>query len=227
MRIAEKTVELNFCKGFPLILGRDLVWFGLTQKQEAKAGFDACARAGSALLLFQLKASRIVLSDGSRRFLAEHQQMQILRNQVRSNRHVFYVLPMIGTTAEICHGLCFSHCSRYLDVSRIPSVVPKPFAKGKSPPVVRRNGCHYMDMDASCSKVTIHSDPFTIDLVDANGMRELLGSFAQEKPQRQLQRTEQVDYQIRREPESIGNFENFWHELDGVDRTALVGAYAA
>ena len=226
MRISEKTVELNFCKGFPLILGRDLLWFGLTQKQEARAGFDACAKAGSALLLFQLKASRIVLSDGSRRFLAEHQQMQILRNQVRSNRQVFYVLPTIGTTSEICHGMCLSHCSRYLDVSRIPRVVPKPLAKGKSPPVVRRNGCHYMDMDASCSKVTIHSDPFTIDLVDASEMRELLGSFVQEKPQRQLQRTEQVGLQVGREPESIGNFEEFWRELDGMDRKALVGAYA-
>lgn len=227
MRIAEKTVELNFCKGFPLVLGRDLLWFGLTQKQEARAGFDACAKAGSALLLFQLKASRTVLSDGSRRFIAEHQQMQVLRNQVRTNRHVFYVLPTIGTTVEICHGMCFSHCSRYLDVSRIPKVVPKPFAKGKSPPVVRKNGCHYMDMDASLSKVTIHSDPFTIDLVHANGMRELLSSFVQEEPQRQARNTEQAGFQVRRESESIGSFEKFWQELDGVDRTALIGAHAA
>lgn len=38
MRLAERTVELNSCKGLPGAIGQDLFWFGLTQKHDAEAG---------------------------------------------------------------------------------------------------------------------------------------------------------------------------------------------
>ena len=47
MRIAEKTIELNFCAQLTARC-RGLLWFGLTQKQEAAAGFDACTRLHAA-----------------------------------------------------------------------------------------------------------------------------------------------------------------------------------
>lgn len=227
MRISEKTIELNFCKGFPLVLGHDLFWFGLTQKQEAQAGFDACTKTGSTLLLFQLKASRHVLRNGSRRFVAEHDQMQTLRDQVRKNRHIYYVLPVVGTTSEICSGLCFSHCSRYLDISQLPKTIPHPLAKGANPPTVRKTNCHYIDMAATLATAIIHSDPFEVDLLDGNELAnsvELSGqgierpnTYHQERPTKEPSKT------------CIGSeeFEAFWKALRKTDRTGLFGAYVA
>ena len=41
MRLSEKTFELNFCSQFAQLWGHyNIKWFGLTQRQEAKAGFD-------------------------------------------------------------------------------------------------------------------------------------------------------------------------------------------
>lgn len=226
MRVAEKTVELNFCKGFPRVVGHDLLWFGLTQKQEAKAGFDACAKSGSTLLLFQLKASRVVLKDGTRRFSAEHDQMQILRNQVKPNRRVYYVLPVIGTTAEICGGLCFSHCSRYLDVSKLPGTIPSPLAKGKSPPAIRKNNCHYIDMAPSLKKATVHSDPFEVELLGAG---DLASTY--EDPERIEGERHSDTHQHQMKPISgvspaTEDFREFWSALCRIDRTGLFGSFA-
>lgn len=222
MRIAEKTIELNFCKGLPLALGHDLVWFGLTQKQEAKAGFDACARYHSTLLLFQIKASRVVLKNGARRFLANHEQMQTLRGQVKITRHVFYVLPVIGTTPEICNGLCFSHCSRYLDVSQLPSTIPKPTARGKTPPSSRKSNCHYIDMDHGLLTATIHSEPFTANLLNANELKSRLNlsdiglDLAASRAHGESTPSSYTEF---------NEFHEFWSALSTVDRTGLIGAF--
>ena len=53
MRISEKTIELNFCAQATFLCGLGLKWFGLTQRQEAKAGFDACGKLGGRLLILQ------------------------------------------------------------------------------------------------------------------------------------------------------------------------------
>jgi hypothetical protein len=226
VRVAEKTVELNFCKGFPLVVGHDLLWFGLTQKQEAKAGFDACAKSGSTLMLFQFKASRVVLKNGSRRFLAEHDQMQILRDQVKMNRRVYYVLPVIGTTAEICGGLCFSHCSRYLDVSQLPGIIPPPLAKGVKPPAVRKNNCHYIDMAWTLNTAIVHSDPFEVNLLSAEDF-----AGASEGPDESRGESRKSGHQ--RQPGEVfgtkpaaGDFGEFWSALSRIDRTGLLGGYA-
>src|SRR5437868_9780797 len=90
MRLSEKTIELNYCAQATEIfssLGRSVIWFGLTQKQEAQAGFDAATRIGGRLLLLQFKASsHNVMIPGplgglARRFRAKHDQMVRLRQQ--------------------------------------------------------------------------------------------------------------------------------------------------
>lgn len=153
MRLSEKTVELNFCKGLPQIIGKDIFWFGLTQAQEARAGFDACTKFGGVLLIFQLKASCHVLNNGSRRFLAPHDQMQALRDSVKPKRKIFYVFPQAGTTHDVCKPNCLSHCSQFLDVSKLPPKIPPPLAKGKM--TLRANRVHYVDI--ASGKARIHS----------------------------------------------------------------------
>ena len=222
MRIAEKTVELNFCMGLPQALGINLFWFGLTQKQEAKAGFDACTRLGATLLLFQLKSSNELLNGGVRRFKAEHNQMQALRDRVKSNRKVFYVLPIVGTTLEPCGGFCFSNCSRYLDVSKLPVAIPQPIAKGSKPPTVRKNNCHYVDMSATLTTATIHSDPFEVALLSVEDLaKELKLPIAEADTRRGgVHHNEPLS-----EATDLDEFREFWSELSGVDRTGLLGAY--
>jgi hypothetical protein len=223
VRISEKTVELNFCKGLPLVLGRDLFWFGLTQKQEAQAGFDACTKFGATLPLFQIKASRIVLKNGSRRFLAEHDQMQTLRNQVKANRRVYYVLPVVGTTPEVCNGLCFSHCSRYLDVSQLPATIPPPLAKGKTPAIIRKSNCHYIDMAKKLKVATIHSDPFTANLLSPDDLVRAMEIHSQ-RPSPKTSQDHSDGKRVTNQESS--EFDEFWAAMSRIDRTGLVGAYA-
>jgi len=47
VRLSEKTLELNFCAQFSAKAQKRLLWFGLTQKQEAKWGFDAAVKLGA------------------------------------------------------------------------------------------------------------------------------------------------------------------------------------
>ena len=72
MRVSEKTIELNFCAQFAARYGEPVLWFGLTQKQEARLGFDAWTRMGGRLLVFQFKASNDTLSSGRRRSAGSH-----------------------------------------------------------------------------------------------------------------------------------------------------------
>lgn len=86
MKLSEKTLELNICAQASRLLGakKKILWFGLTQKQEAKAGFDACTKLGGRLLIFQFKASNRLLRSNERVFLVPHDQLEALRNQVKS-----------------------------------------------------------------------------------------------------------------------------------------------
>jgi hypothetical protein len=107
MKLSEKTLELNICAQVSSHLrGRAKpFWFGLTQKQEAKAGFDACTKLNGRLLIFQFKASNNVLKNGDRKFLAPHYQMSALSRVAGSMaRSVFYAFPLVGNTLEIKDG---------------------------------------------------------------------------------------------------------------------------
>src|SRR5262245_32723891 len=99
MRLSEKTLELNFCSQFRYLLRRNVLWFGLTQKQEAEAGFDACTKIGGRVIIFQFKAPFQKIGGG-RRFSAQHDQMMNLKKICKERFSVFYAFPLIGTTDE-------------------------------------------------------------------------------------------------------------------------------
>ncbi|OIQ60534.1 hypothetical protein MTIN_18810 [Moorella thermoacetica] len=162
MRLSEKTIELNFCAQSSAFLNQRLIWFGLTQKQEAKAGFDACTRVNGRLMIFQFKASNMNIRGG-RRFNAPHNQMQNLINRVRHfQRSVFYVFPLIGTTYELEYnnGDILSN-TWLLDVATIPPL-PLPTTRRGTP---RSKGIHYIDVIPP--KAIIHSEPVEVNLINA------------------------------------------------------------
>src|SRR5262249_8554671 len=138
MRLSEKTIELNFCAQMSRRYPGRLLWFGLTQRQEARAGFDACARLGGWLALFQVQASSHDGHAGGR-FHAPHDQLQALRRRVRPGRRIFYVFPLIGDTYEIVKNGDFLSRSWLLDVAILPNSYPEPTTAAGSK---RRSGIH-------------------------------------------------------------------------------------
>ncbi len=159
MRISEKTVELNICAQINQNLGRRVIWFGLTQAQEAISGFDTATRVNGRIFLFQFKASNTTMArTGARRFRLEHDQLQTLINRVNGfRRTVFYVFPLIGNTRElqIANGDFYSN-SWLLDVANLPNPFPLP-TTNTNPPRPRLDRKHYADVIPPL--VTIHSDP--------------------------------------------------------------------
>jgi hypothetical protein len=163
VRISEKTIELNFCaQATAAVSGVRLIWFGLTQKQEAKYGFDACTKLNGRLLILQFKASNNQLKKiPARRFTASHNQMGRLQQQCNHKRSVFYVFPLVGTTLELAKTPNLLAASWLLDVASLPSPMPPPTtAKGK----LRKTGSHYVDVYPT-GVATIHSEPFDVELI--------------------------------------------------------------
>lgn len=162
MRLSEKTLELNFCaQATASVAPRRLLWFGLTQKEEAKLGFDACTNLGGRLLIFQFKASNQVVGS-ARRFRAPHGQMVRLQGLIPATGAVFYALPLLGSTADLARNPDVLGQSRLLDVATLPNPMPAPTKKNGA---LRRSGIHYLD--AYSSHVTIHSDPVDVQLTPA------------------------------------------------------------
>ena len=166
LRISEKTVELSFCSQLSVLLNQPMIWFGLTQQQEAEAGFDACSRIGATIVLLQFKASSRDVR-GCRRFTAKHQQMENLQSWCHLPIGVFYVLPMIGTTDELNQNQDFVANSWLLDVRDLPSPMPPPTT---SQGTLRRSGIHYVDVDSHSATATIHSDPFDVPLLPTKSL---------------------------------------------------------
>jgi len=162
MRLSEKTIELNICAQISQNLRKRILWFGLTQAQEAISGFDAATRLNGRILLFQFKASNVTMvRTGARRFQLEHQQLQALINRTNGyRRSVFYVFPLIGDTLEL-HRFNgdFYNNSLLLDVSTLPNPFPRP-TTNTIPPRLRANQKHYADVVPPM--VTIHSDPVEV-----------------------------------------------------------------
>lgn len=50
-RLSEKTIEINYCSQLSGVFGGQLLFFGLTQLQEARMGFDAMTSVGGVMLL--------------------------------------------------------------------------------------------------------------------------------------------------------------------------------
>ena len=166
MKLSEKTLELNICAQISAHLkGRcNIFWFGLTQKQEAKAGFDACVKLNGRLLIFQFKASNKVLKNsGDRKFLAPHRQLSALHTRARhTTRSVFYALPLVGNTSEMKANPDMLSNTWLLDVAGLGKLGAPTKADG-SP---RRNGCH--NLYARPGSVTIHSDVVKAPLLNAS-----------------------------------------------------------
>ena len=163
MRLAEKTIELNFCAEFAKAHPGPVFWFGLTQTQEAKAGFDAATRLGKRLLLFQVKASNHIVK-GRRRFKAQHHQMQALQKRIRgATRSVFYVLPNIGDTSELGPKKRILDSTWLLDVATLKNPFPAPTIRKSTK--LRKSALHYIDIDPP--KAIIHSEPVEAQLLSA------------------------------------------------------------
>lgn len=176
MRIPEKTIELNFCAELTALWaqqGLHVLWFGPTQRQEARFGFDAATRFGGRLYLFQFKASRDVRRDGRRRFRLPHEQLQLLRRMCnRTPRCIFYVFPTIGTTADLQGRPSVFSTALLMDVQPLPDPFPLPIGRNG---LRRRSGDHYTDVDERKLVATIHSDPVEAQLLPASVLAESEG----------------------------------------------------
>jgi hypothetical protein len=164
MKLSEKTLELTICSqvfSFPCCVEcwewkrklefqrRCPIWFGLTQKQEARAGFDAAIRLKARILFLQFKASNKIVGN-ARRFSASHNQMASLMQRVRAHRSIYYCLPDVGNTAELSTRRCVACRTYLLDVASIPKSIEAPS---------RKSGNHFLDLVAKSKSLTIRSDP--------------------------------------------------------------------
>lgn len=170
MRVSEKSLELNFCANASL-LGGSLVWFGLTQRQEAMLGFDVATRHAGRLLVFQMKAPSRDLSRSrshcphGKQFALSHRQLSRLQQLVARHcrpRTVFYAFPLIRTTLELSNAsgdvLSFT---QLVDVRAIPPLSPPTTKSGG----VRKSGIHYANV--SHTSVVLHSEPIEVETIPA------------------------------------------------------------
>jgi len=170
MRLSEKTLELNFCKGLPSVLGLDVFWLGLTQDEEKTFGFDHCTNAGGMLLIIQMKRfQKTMKKSGARRFDAPHHQMQALKKidlflqSYGVPRLVAYAIPDASDSSHLCHINCPSTCVNYLDLVNFPTVIP---------PTGRASDLHYVDVFGS--KAVVHSKEFPVAVTQATELRSTL-----------------------------------------------------
>lgn len=66
-KLSEKTLDLNLASQLNHRCGGKLLWFGLTQQQEARAGYDIATCIGQALFVVQMKASNLLLKTKERK----------------------------------------------------------------------------------------------------------------------------------------------------------------
>jgi hypothetical protein len=178
MRISEKTLELTLCSQFSWIhtrwtmpflfhgLGQPL-WFGLTQKQEAQAGFDAATRLNSGrILIFQFKAGKR-LKGGGIRFVAPHSQLIALQARVNAQKRlIYYVLPEVTQTHELNSSSPWVLATTWLlDVGDIPTLgAPS-----------RKSQNHNLTLDPRSGIVEITSDPVEVQTTNATDFVEKYG----------------------------------------------------
>ena len=160
MRLSEKTLELTICSQISQQFGlRDAIWFGLTQRQEARFGFDACTKLNGRLLILQFKASNVLVQPKRfkrprRRFTVPHAQLVSLQRLcLKFPRLVHYVLPDLGTTSELYRNRDIVGQSWCLD----PSILPNPPSFPNN-----RAGNHYFYIDPPACE--FRSEPFDIEL---------------------------------------------------------------
>jgi len=142
-RLSEKTLELTICSQISFFSGQLMTWFGLTQQQEAHAGFDACTAIHGRLFVFQFKASSVDTAAGARRFHAPHGQLTALQTLCGGTHGVvFYVFPLVGNTAELTAHPDVINYTWLVDVADIPPLPPPTTRAGN----LRASGSHYVDV---------------------------------------------------------------------------------
>lgn len=169
MRLSEKTIEMLLCSQLSRLFDRDLFWFGLTQKQEARAGFDIGMESDGRLVLFQVKASAED-RNGARRFHLQHHQLTALVNRANHHsRYIYYVFPLVGTTQElIANGGNILGSTWLLDVDTLSgaSIQAPRTDRGTE----RKSRIHYADVLPG--SVRIHSKEYKRDLESAKLFRQ-------------------------------------------------------
>lgn len=193
IKLSEKTLELNFASQLNHHCGGKLLWFGLTQMQEAEAGFDIATRIGKALFIVQMKASATLLKSKARQFKVPHEQLKRLRKlkvagQLLPPDSVFYAFPVLGTTKELANHTDVLGNTWLCDVANLKAVTA-PTTKAGSP---RKDDCHYVNVTpgeaplspSSTGEAVFHSEPVTVaarsgdafasDLVESQFSRGLL-----------------------------------------------------
>jgi len=199
MRISEKTIELNFSSKLNYHLNNKIIWFGLTQKEEAKQGFDISCKLKTRMYFFQIKATKKVLKSGVRQFTTPHHQLDALFKLSRLSPYsVFYVLPDFGNTSEL---IKLSTLDNYwlLDINQISSI-SAPTSKGGK---LRKSSLHYINMKAPYA--IIHSEPIEVNLTS-------LGSFSNDNDSSGLTSIMFQD-----------NFERFWDIIKPLSKRIKFG----
>ena len=189
MKLSEKTLELNICAQMHSAVSPrvKLLWFGLTQHQEAHWGFDVCTKLGGRLLIFQFKASNHRLRSGERKFQLDHDQLLALHGLAgHAMRSVFYAFPLVGNTQELRRFTDLLNGTWLLDVSGLPALS----APTKKDGALRRNRRH--NAYVLPPSVTIRSDPVEAGLIS---LREFVASSF-----------DGMDGVTHTEPSSLGRF---------------------
>ncbi|WP_407278228.1 hypothetical protein U5817_17335 [Aromatoleum evansii] len=175
-KLSEKTLELNFASQLNHACGGNLLWFGLTQKQEAKQGFDIATRIGKGLFIVQMKASAHVLQSGERQFKAPHEQLENLRKLTVQGGgtiqkgSIYYAFPVIGTLPELSDYHSVLTNTWLCDVADIPALGVPTTSNGTP----RKDGNHYVRVSPGSAPLdsskpgtaTFHSDPVHVEVVN-------------------------------------------------------------
>ncbi len=215
--LSEKTLELNFASQLNHRCGGNLLWFGLTQMQEARCGFDIATRIGSALFIVQMKASTTVLKgSGARKFKVPDDQLQRLRAVNLGGcplppRSVFYAFPVIGTVKELnAHPDVLAN-TWLCDVADCGAVGAPTKANGS----LRKDECHYVHVSpgepplpaGACGTAEWHSEPVEVKAFTAS-------DFAAKVAQRESGRGLLLNL-------NDNHFENFWQLCEAFNRKSF------
>lgn len=114
MALSEKTLEINICAQLAEHIrakyGLRVFWYGLTQAEEAKLGYDTSFKVGALQTVFQFKAPKSLLTRtsyvrssgvsmkaGGYVYDVPHAQMQTLLGHVTTNPQIvgFYCFPTV------------------------------------------------------------------------------------------------------------------------------------
>jgi hypothetical protein len=173
MRISEKTIELTFAAQCASFMSAPPIWFGLTQQQEARLGFDACTRMNGGLVLFQFKAS----SNGTnrlRRYTASHDQLQHLQLLSRNfpSVSIYYVFPRIEDSTELASNPDLLSQCHLVDIGTLPDPFPPPTNIDGS---MRKNFSHNVELNLATGVIRFHSEPVDAEtFVAASYLKEML-----------------------------------------------------